>query len=71
MRFKDYLQEKTDMKWLGDNVVGKKYKGMEIINAVFDDKEDKMVKFWVKDSKTKKPKEIRPISRDELVKVLK
>ena len=67
----DEIHEKTDMKWLGDNVVGKKYKGMEIINAVFDDKEDKMVKFWVRDSKTNKPKEIRPIPRNELVKVLK
>ena len=67
----DEIHEKTDMKWLGDNVVGKKYKGMEIINAVFDDKEDKMVKFWIRDSKTNKPKEIRPIPREELVKVLK
>lgn len=82
MKFKDELRnlqeayeyvikEKTDMKWLGDNVVGKMYKGMEIVNAVFDDKEDKMVKFWIRDPKTKKLKEIRPIPRDELVKVLK
>jgi hypothetical protein len=67
----DELDEKTDMKWLGDNVVDKKYKGMVIINAVFDDKEDKMIKFWVRDPKTNKPKEIRPIPKDELVKVLK
>jgi hypothetical protein len=71
MRFRNYLQEKTDVRWITDNVMGKKYKGMEITNAVFDDKEDKMVKFWVRDPKTKKLKEIRPIPRDELIKVLK
>jgi hypothetical protein len=72
MRFGDYLQEKVDMKWLTANVLGKKYKGMKItkVRRVHDDPED-MVRFWVKDPKTKKLKEIRPIPKDELMKVLK
>jgi hypothetical protein len=65
----DELNEKVDMGWLADNVTGKKYKGMKIVNCVYDDKEGNMVKFWV-DDKGKK-KEIRPIPKDELVKVLK
>jgi len=65
----DELHEKVDMKWLSDNVTGKKYKGMKIINSVYDEKDPNKVRFWV-DDKGKK-KEIRPIPKDELVKVLK
>ncbi len=71
MKFENYLQEKVDMQWLIDNVTGKKYKGMEITNSVYDDKAGTMIKFWVRDPKTKKLKEIRPIPKDELIKVLK
>jgi len=71
MKFGNYLQEKVDMQWLIDNVTGKKYKGMVITNSVYDDKEGTMIKFWVRDPKTKKIKEIRPIPKDELVRVLK
>ena len=69
MKFGEYLQEKIDMQWLIDNVTGKKYKGMVITNSVFDDKEGTMVRFWVKDKG--KIKEIRPIPKDELMRVLK
>lgn len=71
MKIRKFLNEKLDMDWLADNVIGKKYKGMEILNAVYDDKAGNMVRFWIKDSKTKKPKEIRPLPKDELIKVLK
>jgi hypothetical protein len=83
MQFKDELKnlqeayeyvlmsEKLDLDWLGDNVFDKKYKGQKIINAVYDDKAGTMIKFWVRDPKTKKIKEIRPIPKDELIKVLK
>ncbi len=69
MKFKDYLQEKVDMQWLSDNVIGKKYKGKEIINAIYDDKKGEMIRFWV--GKKGDTTEIRPIAKDELVKVLK
>jgi hypothetical protein len=68
MRFGDYLQEKVDMQWLADNVIGKTYKGQKIINAVYDRKKDG-IRFWTKDKG--KTKEFRPIPKDELVKVLK
>jgi hypothetical protein len=69
MRFGDYLQEKLDMSWITDNIMGKTYKGQKIINAVYDDKEGKMIRFWTKDKG--KTKEFRPIPKDELIKVLK
>ena len=65
----DELDEKVDMKWLSDNVIGKKYKNKEVINAVYDDKEGNMVRFWI--GKKGDTKEIRPIPKNELVKVLK
>jgi hypothetical protein len=71
MKFGDYLKERFDMDFLINNVTGKKYKGMEITNSVYDDDKGTMIKFWVKDPKTKKIKEIRPIPKDELIKVLK
>ena len=69
MKFGNYLQEKVDMQWLIDNVTGKKYKGMVITNSVFDDKEGTMVRFWVKDKG--KIKEIRPVPKDDLIRMLK
>jgi hypothetical protein len=72
MRFLDYLQaplKRDNMRWLTNNVVGKKYKGKKITNAVFDDKKGTMVRFWVRDRG--KIKEFRPIPKDELIKVLK
>jgi len=60
------LLEKLDLDWLADNVIGKKYKGKKIINAVYDDKKGEMVRFWLED-KT----EIRPIPKKELIKVLR
>ena len=72
MRFLDYLKiplKKNAMEWLADNVVDKKYKGKKITNAVFDNKEGTMVRFWVKDRG--KIKEIRPIPKNELLRLLK
>lgn len=72
MRFFDYLKiplNKADMEWLMNNVVGKKYKGKKITNAVFDDKKGTMIRFWVKDRG--KTTQIRPISKDKLIKAIK
>lgn len=71
MKIKEYLLEKMDTDWIGDNVLDKTYKGMKIVNAVYDKKKPDNIRFWVRDPKTKEIKEIRPIPKDELVKVLK
>jgi phosphorylcholine metabolism protein LicD len=63
------LKEKYDVDFLTDKIIDKKYKGMKITNAVYDDKAGTMIKFWVEDKG--KIKEIRPIPKDELVRVLK
>ena len=66
MKFENYLKEKLDMDWLADNIIGKKYKGKKIINAVYSDKKGEMIRFWLED-KTK----VDPIPKDELLKRLK
>ncbi len=70
MKIRQFLNEKLDMDWLADNVIGKIYKNRKIVNAVYDDKKGEMIRFWVED-KGKKPIEVRPIPKDELVKVLR
>ena len=66
-----YLVEKLDTDWIGDNILDKKYKGMVVVNAVYADKEGTTIKFWVRDPKTKKITEVRPMPKKELLKVLK
>jgi hypothetical protein len=67
----DELDEKYDMDFLTDKIIGKKYKGQEIINAVYDDKAGTMIRFWIGKKGKGNQTEIRPIPKDELVKVLR